>query len=67
MVRKWNKNLNDKSGIKLETRGLKINCLAFADDIALLANNWDKAEQQATELEKPSAKMGLKISYKNKN
>lgn len=63
VVREWNKNLDKTSGIKLGTKGLKVNCLAFADDMALIAKNWEEAEQQIKELEKQAAKIGLKISF----
>lgn len=39
-----------RSIIKLETEGLKINYLVFADELALWTDNCEKAEQQVMEL-----------------
>lgn len=44
-------------------RNMKLNCLAFADDLALLANNVEEAKVQIEQLENIAAKVGLQISF----
>ena len=63
VVTEWNKNI--KSGIRLgcKKKNLKINCIAFADDMALMAETMDEAKEQIIELEKHAAKIGLHISF----
>lgn len=51
-AREWNKKFDAISGIKLESKGLNINGLVFADDMELLAKNWKEAEQHIKELKK---------------
>lgn len=51
--------MEKESGIRLRTKGLKIYCLAFADDVVLLAKIWMGAEQQIKELEEQATKMCL--------
>ena len=46
VVREWNQNLKEGNGIKTGTKGVKCNCLAFADDMALIAKDWSEAELQ---------------------
>lgn len=40
-----------------------MNCLAFADDLALLANDMEEAKLQIEELDNIARKVGLQISY----
>lgn len=63
VVREWNMKID--SGIRLgpKNKGIKVNCLAFADDMALLAETWEEAKEQILELQKQAAKIGLKISF----
>lgn len=42
---------------------LKINSIAFADDMALFAETMEEAREQILELKKQAAKIGLKISF----
>lgn len=66
VMQEWNKTCppNTKIG-----RNIKLNCLAFADDLALLVNCVEEAKHQIEELEKKkTAKVGLQISLeKNRN
>lgn len=63
VVREWKKNI--KSGIRLGCKktNLKINSIAFADDMALFAETMEEAREQILELKKQAAKIGLKISF----
>lgn len=49
------KNVDKNSGLKLETKRVKVNCLAFVDDMGLLVKSWKEAETQIQELEKQLA------------
>ncbi|MGP1928033.1 MAG: hypothetical protein ACTS84_04245, partial [Arsenophonus sp. NC-LC2-MAG3] len=46
-----------------KNKGNKINCLSFADDIALVAETCDESKEQAHELQKQAAKISLRISF----
>lgn len=63
VVREWNTNI--KSGIRLgcKRKNLKVNCIAFADDMALFAETMEEAQEQILELKKQAAKIGLHISF----
>lgn len=51
-VTEWDTNLYKIGGIKLGTKGVKINWLASSYDLALLTTNWNEAGQQMSVLEK---------------
>lgn len=60
VMREWYKKC--QPNIKIG-RNIRLNCLAFADDLALLANNMEEAKRQIEELEIIAAKVGLQISF----
>lgn len=60
IMREWNKKC--QPNIKIG-RNIRLNCLAFADDLALLANSLEEAKSQIEELETIAAKVGLQISF----
>lgn len=60
VMREWVKKCPPK--IKIG-RNIKTNCLGFADDLALLANDLDEAKTQISELQNIASKIGLKISF----
>ena len=50
--------------IKIGTgKGITVNCLGFADDLALLSNNIEETRTEVENLEKLAGKIGLQISY----
>lgn len=51
-------------GIRLECKkkGIRVDCLAFADDIVLLSESVEEAVNQTKELQRQAAKTGLQIS-----
>ena len=53
----------DNKGITIN--GEKLNHLRFADDIVLIANNGEEAENMLNELNQESNKLGMKINMKN--
>lgn len=63
VVREWDSRA--RGGIRLGTKnkGITIKCLAFADDLALLAETLEDATNQISELQEQAAKIGLKISF----
>lgn len=63
VMREWYKE-NPKS-IRIGTRKdqIDLNCLGFADDLALLANNIQEARNQITSLQNIAQKIGLQISF----
>lgn len=63
VVREW--DAKTRGGIRLGTKnkGITIKCLAFADDLALLAETWGEAKEQIAELQEQAGKIGLKISF----
>lgn len=60
LMREW-KKINPEL-IKVGTK-IKVNCLGFADDLALLANSIKEARTQIETLEEIAGKIGLKISF----
>lgn len=60
IMREWGKVC--QPNIKIG-KNIKLNCLAFADDLALLANDIEEAKFQIEELENIARKVGLQISY----
>lgn len=67
IMRNWEKALEAEGiqGIHLGRKGqnLEIKCLAFADDLALLAHNKDDAQKMLDTLHEIAEKTGLKVSY----
>ena len=67
-IREWEKDLERKGLLNQvhiggSKNGVMINCLAFADDLALLSRNTDTAIEQLNVLESQAEKAGLKISF----
>lgn len=68
IIREWEKEL-DKKGLLNQVyiggskNGIKINCLAFADDLAILSRNTDTATEQINILKQEADKAGLQISF----
>lgn len=66
VVRKWREK-NAKGGIdKIKigrNKDLEIDCLAFADDLAILSNNIDDAIKQINNLKEAAERTGLQISF----
>lgn len=63
IMREWYK-LNPKNiviGRKIDN--INLNCLGFADDLALLANNFQETKQQIKSLQDLAQCIGLKISF----
>lgn len=68
VIREWRRQLQSFGlplGIRLGTanQNLNIDCLAFADDLALLSHDPETAIMQIQTLEECASKFGLKISY----
>lgn len=63
LMREWYKEnpMNIKIGTKKDK--INLNCLGFADDLALLANNIQEAKNQITSLQNTAQKIGLQISF----
>ncbi|XP_068085157.1 uncharacterized protein [Anabrus simplex] len=61
VVREWDKT--SSGGIRLGSvnKGIEMKCLAFADDMALLAETWEEAKEQSNELLKQAEKIGLNL------
>ena len=64
VVREW-RNAIDTKGISLgrNPNKITIDCLAFADDMALITDSLENAQKQIKELQKQAAKVGLQISF----
>lgn len=66
IVRIWNFELKNHKiepiTLGRKTNGIKVNCLAFADDFAILSENLTEAVIQINLLEKIANRTGLKIS-----
>lgn len=60
IMRQWNKD--NKANIKIG-KDINVNCLGFADDLALLSNSIEETRAQLEKMEKYAGKVGLKISY----
>lgn len=65
IIREWSSTIPTTSGIQVGYKrdGLLVNCLAFADDLALIANNIEEATTQISILQSLAAKTGLKIAF----
>ena len=63
VVREWDRMT--ESGIRLgwKKKNIKIKCLAYADDMALLSEILEETREQILELQKQAAKIGLNISF----
>lgn len=59
IMREWNAKCPSKIKIGRE---IKVNCLAFADDLALLSNSLEETTHQIEVLRDIAAKIGLQIS-----
>lgn len=67
VIREWRKELARQgvaSGISLGHKrdGLTVDCLAFADDLALLSNSIEISVKQLNVLRQQAAKVGLQVS-----
>lgn len=66
VIREWRKR-NDTDKIKKvkigRSKDLEIDCLAFADDLAILSDNLDDAIKQINNLKEIAEKSGLQISF----
>lgn len=63
IVRTWENEIKGiQLGIKKEQR-IRVKCLAFADDLAILSNNREEARLALEKLHEISQKTGLQISY----
>lgn len=64
VVREWRKAINTKGiSIGRTPNKITVDCLAFADDMALITDSLDNAQEQVKELQKQAAKVGLQISF----
>ncbi|KAI5743680.1 hypothetical protein M8J77_021036 [Diaphorina citri] len=65
IIREWLRSLPDGYGIRMgyKKENLNLTCLAFADDIALFAKDFEEAEDQLTKLLDIAARTGLKIAF----
>lgn len=67
IIREWRKKLDEKGITKIKIGRKKDNidadCIAFADDLAILSENIDDAIEQINILKEVSEKAGLKISF----
>lgn len=68
VIKEWIKELKEKEifdPIRLGSKnlGVEVICLAFADDLAILAKNVETAQQQVEILKESAAKVGLQISF----
>ena len=63
-MREWRKTINT-NGVQLRRKPNKItiDCLAFADDMALITDSLENAQKQIIELQKQAIKIGLQISF----
>lgn len=72
MIREWRKAMNEenitgKIRLGYKKNNLPIDCLAFADDLAIVAESMEMAKRQIELLKEQTDKAGLQISFeKNK-
>ena len=63
IMREWLKTNPKNITVGTKKDDIKLNCLGFADDLALLANNIQETEQQIKSLQEIAQSIGLKISF----
>lgn len=68
VIREWRKELSSEgvqSGVRLgcKSKNLSVDCLAFADDLAIFADSLDTAVKQINQLQSQAEKAGLQISF----
>ena len=63
VMREWYKENPKNIRIGTKKDDIALNCLGFADDLALLANNIHEARSQITSLQNIAQKIGLQISF----
>lgn len=63
IMREWYSNNPKNILIGCKKDNINLNCLGFADDLALLANNIQETKQQIKSLHDIANKIGLKISF----
>lgn len=65
VIREWKKGISDKEAFRIG-RGngrIRIDCLAFADDIVILTDDISKAKKRVDELQMIAKTTGLQVSY----
>ena len=66
VIKEWRKQKIENKldqPIKLGRTNIKVDCLAFADDLAILARDVDTAQKQIEILKETAEKVGLQISF----
>ena len=66
VIQEWRKQKiehNVDQPIKLGRTNIKVDCLAFADDLAILARDTSTAQKQIEILTETAEKVGLQISF----
>ena len=66
VIQEWRKQKienNVDQPIKLGRTNIKVDCLAFADDLAILARDTATAQKQIEILKEIAEKVGLQISF----
>lgn len=63
VVREWRKAGAPTHRLGPKLKGIELDCLAFADDMALIAKDISDAQKQLELLQQEAAKVGLLISY----
>ena len=63
IVREWRKAGAPAHQLGPKLKGITLYCLAFADDMALIAKNIADAQKQLQVLQEQAAKIGLQISF----
>ena len=63
VMREWYKENPKNIRIGTKKESINLNCLGFADDLALLANNIQEAKNQIISLQNIAKKIGLQISF----
>ena len=63
VMREWYRNNSKNIIIGTKKDNIHLNCLGFADDLALLANDIQETKQQIKSLQEIAQNIGLKISF----
>jgi len=66
VMREWQQTLKDQKHwkpLKISRKKIEVSCLAFADDLAILAETKQQAIIQIENLKECAAKIGLQISF----
>ena len=62
-MREWYRNNPKNIKIGIQKDNIHLNCIGFADDLALLANNIQETKRQIKSLQEIAQSIGLKISF----